>query len=115
MRAARCAAQQHLEGQARPSHPVSSAVPPRAVLGGAHETAGEGFLPRAPGHAAPARAGQGQQAALPARAPHSLRIVADEYQATSSHGGEADRPLFRHTRPPKAGSPVTALTPSGVY
>ena len=50
---------------------------------------------------------------LPAHA-HSLRLVA-EYLAASGHGGEADAPLFRRIRSPKAGSLATALTPGGVY
>ena len=50
---------------------------------------------------------------LPAH-PHSLRLVA-EYLAASGHGGEADSPLFRRTRVPRAGSAATALTPSAVY
>jgi len=50
---------------------------------------------------------------LPAH-PHSLRLVA-EYLAASGHGQEADGPLFRRTRAPKAGSAATALTPCAVY
>ena len=50
---------------------------------------------------------------LPAH-PHSLRLVA-EYLAAAGHGGEADGPLFRRVRPPKARSPATTLTPGGVY
>ena len=50
---------------------------------------------------------------LPAH-PHSLRLVA-EYLAASGHGGEADAPLFRRIRAPKAGALAAALTPGGVY
>ena len=50
---------------------------------------------------------------LPAHA-HSLRLVA-EYLAASGHDGEADAPLFRRIRSPRAGSLATALTPGGVY
>ncbi|WP_029528541.1 tyrosine-type recombinase/integrase [Polaromonas glacialis] len=50
---------------------------------------------------------------LPAH-PHSLRLVA-EYLAAAGHGGEADAPLFRRIRTPKAGMAATALTPGGVY
>lgn len=50
---------------------------------------------------------------LPAH-PHSLRLVA-EYLAASGHGQEADGPLFRRTRAPRAGSVATALTPCAVY
>ena len=50
---------------------------------------------------------------LPAHA-HSLRLVAD-YLAASGHGQEADAPLFRRIRAPKAGSLATALTPGGLY
>ena len=50
---------------------------------------------------------------LPAH-PHSLRLVA-EYLAASGHGGEADGPLFRRVRPPRAGALPAALTPGGVY
>jgi len=39
---------------------------------------------------------------LPAH-PHSLRLVA-EYLAASGHGQEADGPLFRRTRAPRAGA-----------
>ena len=46
--------------------------------------------------------------------PHSLRLVA-EYLAVSGHGQEADGPLFRRVRAPKAGALATALTPSAVY
>lgn len=38
-----------------------------------------------------------------------------EYLAASGHGGEADPPLFRRIRPPKAGALTAALTPVGVY
>jgi integrase/recombinase XerD len=50
---------------------------------------------------------------LPAHA-HSLRLVA-EYLTASGHGGEADAPLFRRVRPPKAGALAAALTPGAVY
>ena len=50
---------------------------------------------------------------LPAH-PHSLRLVA-EYLVASGHGQEADGPLFRRVRAPKAGSLATALTPCAVY
>ncbi|MBC7600045.1 MAG: tyrosine-type recombinase/integrase [Polaromonas sp.] len=50
---------------------------------------------------------------LPAHA-HSLRLVA-EYLAASGHGQEADAPLFRRVRSPRAGALATALTPGGVY
>ena len=49
---------------------------------------------------------------LPAHA-RSLRLVA-EYLTASGHGGEADAPLSRRVRAPKAGSLSTALTPGGV-
>ena len=50
---------------------------------------------------------------LPAH-PHSLRLVA-EYLAASGHGQEADGPLFRRIRTPKAGTLAGALTPGSVY
>ena len=50
---------------------------------------------------------------LPAH-PHSLRLVA-EYLAASGHGQEADAPLFRRVRPPRAGVLAAALTPGAVY
>ncbi|ABM40207.1 tyrosine-type recombinase/integrase [Polaromonas naphthalenivorans] len=50
---------------------------------------------------------------LPAH-PHSLRLVA-EYLAASGHGQEADSPLFRRTRAPRAGALASALTPGSVY
>ena len=50
---------------------------------------------------------------LPAH-PHSLRLVA-EYLAASGHDQEADSPLFRRVRAPRAGSAATALTPCAVY
>ena len=50
---------------------------------------------------------------LPAHA-RSLRLV-DEYLAASGHGQEADAPLFRRIRSPKAGSLATALTSGSVY
>ena len=50
---------------------------------------------------------------LPAH-PHSLRLVA-EYLVASGHGQEADGPLFRRVRAPKAGALATALTPSAMY
>lgn len=46
--------------------------------------------------------------------PNTLRLVA-EYLTASGHGGEADAPLFRRIRAPKAGVAATALTPGGVY
>jgi integrase/recombinase XerD len=50
---------------------------------------------------------------LPAHA-HSLRLVS-EYLAASGHGEEADAPLFRRVRAPRAGSLARALTPGAVY
>ena len=50
---------------------------------------------------------------LPAH-PHSLRLVA-EYLVAAGHGQEADSPLFRRIRPPKAGALAAALTPGAVY
>ena len=50
---------------------------------------------------------------LPAH-PHSLRLVA-EYLAASGHGQEADGPLFRRIRAPRAGALASALTPGSVY
>ena len=50
---------------------------------------------------------------LPAH-PHSLRLVA-EYLVAAGHGGEADGPLFRRIRAPRAGVAATALTPGAVY
>lgn len=50
---------------------------------------------------------------LPAH-PHSLRLVA-EYLAASGHGQEADSPLFRRVRAPRAGVAARALTPCAVY
>jgi site-specific recombinase XerD len=50
---------------------------------------------------------------LPAH-PHSLRLVA-EYLAASGHGQEADGPLFRRVRAPKAGMLASALTPGSIY
>lgn len=46
--------------------------------------------------------------------PHSLRLVA-EYLAASGHGQEADGPLFRRVRAPKAGMLASALTPGSIY
>ena len=50
---------------------------------------------------------------LPAH-PNSLRLVA-EYLTAAGHGQEADGPLFRRTRAPRAGIAATALTPCAVY
>nr|WP_181726172.1 tyrosine-type recombinase/integrase [Polaromonas sp.]QJS06413.1 Tyrosine recombinase XerC [Polaromonas sp.] len=44
----------------------------------------------------------------------ALRLVA-EYLAASGHGQEAEGPLFRRIRPPKAGQPAAALTTGSVY
>jgi integrase/recombinase XerD len=46
--------------------------------------------------------------------PHSLRLVA-EYLTAAGHGQEADGPLFRRVRAPKAGLLASALTPGAVY
>ena len=46
--------------------------------------------------------------------PNSPRLVT-EYLTASGHGGEANAPLFRRIRMPKAGAAATALTPGGVY
>jgi integrase/recombinase XerD len=50
---------------------------------------------------------------LPAH-PNSLRLVA-EYLTASGHSGEADGPLFRRIRAPKADALASALTPGAVY
>jgi len=50
---------------------------------------------------------------LPAH-PNSLRLVA-EYLTAAGHGQEADGPLFRRVRLPRAGALATALTPCAVY
>jgi integrase/recombinase XerD len=50
---------------------------------------------------------------LPAH-PHSLRQVA-EYLTAAGHGQEADGPLFRRVRAPKASMLASALTPGAVY
>ena len=50
---------------------------------------------------------------LPAH-PHSLRLVA-EYLAASGHDQDADGPLFRRVRAPRAGALASALTPGSVY
>jgi len=46
--------------------------------------------------------------------PSALRLVA-EYLEAAGHGQEAEGPLFRRIRAPKAGLPATALTPGSVY
>lgn len=50
---------------------------------------------------------------LPAH-PHSLRLIA-EYLAASGHRQDADGPLFRRVRAPKAGMLASALTPGSIY
>ena len=44
----------------------------------------------------------------------ALRLVA-EYLAAAGHGQQADSPLFRRVRAPRAGQPAAALTTGSVY
>ena len=114
-RAARCATRRHPERKTRPGHPVGAAVP-RPAPRGTDQAQGLGLRPGQARRGVPHLAVQGKGGKLrflPAH-PHSLRLVA-EYLAASGHGQEADGPLFRRVRAPKAGMLASALTPGSIY